>query len=166
MMTALSGTSVIQRFLDFMSDQAGARSEAIQSGGDRASAEVVRRELDATLALALAAYAQIGELSREVAPMSGAVATSEPDVVTAIGEAYARYHEACGPVLRLIERARQLGVEPKRLTDFMGSVGEADLIAHHYDAVIESERQADAGRTRPMGEVRDELRRRLHPAGR
>lgn len=159
-MSVLGGTSILREFLEFIA--ARARAFPYPSGG--MTGADLRHELDSFVALGLAAYEELGELTREATAQ--ALDSEESELVIAgVREAHARYLEACQPVLRLIQQARPIGAEPKRLDQFMATVGEANLIAHRYDQVVNSQQEADEGRTRTMKEVQDELRRRVHPGG-
>ena len=124
----------------------------------------LRHELDLFVSLALAAYEELGELSHEA---SGPHSDRSPaqSAIDAIREGYASYLAACQPVLKLIQRGRQIGIEPKKLGPFMATVGEANLIANRYERIIKAEREADLGQTRTLEEVRDGLRNRIRPDG-
>lgn len=155
-MTTLAGISPLQEFLDFLAKQA--RSYV---GGD-----VAREDLDALLALAVTWYGQLGRATRKATlDANGRPKPTDPHVLEGLREAHAKYHEACQPVLRLIARAHLRGDDPARVEDFMGTVGEAYLIAYRHEQIDRAERAADAGQTHPLAEVRDELQRRVHPAG-
>lgn len=148
-MTTSAGTSPLQGFLDFMAEQARA-----YAGVDL---EAAREDLDTLLALAVEWYAQLGRTTRRAA--------GDAHVLEGLRQAHAKYHEACQPVLRLIERARLRGDEPARVQDFMQTVGEAYLIGYRRQQIDRAERDADAGHTRPLAEVRDELQRRVRATG-
>jgi hypothetical protein len=155
-MTVVAGTSPLQGFLDFLEEQARTY----------AGADAAPEDLDALLALAVVWYGQLGRATRlATGDATGAAKPANPHLLKGLREAHARYHQACQPVLRLIERARRRGQEPARVEDFMGTVGEAYLIAYRHEQIDLAERAADTGQTRPMGEVRDELRRRVRPTG-
>jgi hypothetical protein len=157
-MSVLGGT--LREFLEFMSTRAAAFPPA---SADSLETEL-RHELDLFVGLALAAYEELGEISHEA---------TEPHLhkpptqsaIDSIREGYAGYLTACQPVLKLIQRARHIGVEPKKLAQFMATVGEANLIANRYERIIKAEREADLGQTRTLEEVRDELRNRIRPSG-
>src|SRR5687767_5832314 len=117
-MTALADTSLLSRFLEFM-----ARSSSALAAADAGSADDLRHELDSFIALATAAYAELAALTRE---MTADAPPGEIDErVARIREAHARYFLACKPVVGLIESAQKLGVAPKRVEDFLATVGEA-----------------------------------------
>src|SRR5687768_1639289 len=157
-MATLAGTSPLQGFLDFMAEQARA-----YAGADL---EAAREDLDTLLALAVEWYAQLGRSTRRAAGGAGAQPTpSDAHVLEGLRQAHAKYHEACPPVLRLIERAHLRGEEPARVEDFMRTVGEAYLIGHRHQQIDRAERDVDANRTRPLAEVRRELQRRLRATG-
>ncbi len=157
-MSVLGGT--LREFLEFMSRRAAAFPPA---SADSLEIEL-RHELDLFVGLGLAAYEELGELSQEASePQSDKSPTQS--AMGAIREGYASYLAACQPVLRLIQRARQMGVEPKKLNQFMATVGEANLIANRYEKVIKAEREAEMGQTRTLEEVRDGLRNRIRPDG-
>ena len=162
-MTALAGISVLEHFLELMASEARSRAAGWEAGAPAAAPDELRNELDALLAFALTAYEELTGRTREAT--GGEPRPPDPTVLRAVRDAHATYHAACQPVLQLIGRARSAGVEPRHLGRFMETVGEADLIAHRFEAVAEAEGQADRGQTRPLGEVRDELRRRVHAAG-
>jgi hypothetical protein len=160
-MSVLAGTSILREFLEFVSSSA--QASLSRSENDAASADDLRHELDAFLALAVASYDELRSLTRE-ATASEATA-GDANVIAGVRDAHRAFVEACQPVLRLIGRARRLAVAPQRVDALMAALGEADLIANRYDHVVASERQAAEGRTRPMEDVRDELRRRVHAQG-
>lgn len=159
-MSVLAGTSVLREFLDFM----GQRAQALSSEArPDVAPDALRHEVDSLVALGLAAYEELGDLTREAA---AATPTGISDAaLSGVREAHAKYLESCQPVLRLIEHARRAGVAPRRLERFMGTVGEADLIANRYERLTSSEGQADSNSTRGMAEIRDGLRRRVHGQG-
>jgi hypothetical protein len=127
---------------------------------------VAREDLEALLTMAVAWYDQLGRATRRATvDVNGRPKPVDSQVLERLREAHAKYHQACQPVVRLIERARLRGEEPARVEDFMGTVGEAYLIAYRQEQIDRGERAADAGQTRPLAEVRDELRRRVHPTG-
>ena len=126
--------------------------------------EAAREDLDTLLALAVEWYAQLGRTTRRATGEAGAQPI-DAQVLEGMRQAHARYHAACQPVLRLIERARLRGQEPARVEDFMRTVGEAFLIGYRQQQTARAERDADAGRTRPLAEVRDELQRRVRATG-
>jgi hypothetical protein len=156
-MNVLGGT--LRDFLEFMSS----RATAFTSPGGQ-SDDDLRHELDSFVILGLAAYDELGELSREATERGGGDQESQL-IADRVRRGYASYLAACQPVLKLIERARQLGVEPKKLDQFMATVGEANLIANRYEQVVKAEREAELGQTRTLREVRDELRNRARPHG-
>jgi hypothetical protein len=157
-MSTLAGSSLLQEFLDFMASRARHRATA---GGQPAEPDNLRHDVDALVALALAAYKELGEWTREI------TAGSQPDptIIATVREAHSKYLQACAPMLHWIEQARSVGVEARELDTFMASVGEARLIAERFEQVMESERQADRGDLRNIREVRDALRHRVHPTG-
>jgi hypothetical protein len=160
-MSTLAGSSLLDEFLAFMAARARDRGAA-----PLATVDDLRHDLNALIALALAAYAELGELTREATLGNGDKAPQvDPSTVTAVREAHAKYLQACGPVLQWIEQARSSGVEPRRVDAFMSSVGEARLISERFDEVMLAERQADRGEVRTIQEVRNGVRRRTHPAG-
>ena len=131
-----------------------------------ADLEAAREDLDTLLALAVEWYAQLGRTTRRATGDAGAQPKpTDAHVLEGLRQAHARYHEACQPVLRLIERARLRGEEPARVQDFMQTVGEAYLIGYRRQQSDQAERDADAGHTRPLAEVRDELQRRVRATG-
>jgi hypothetical protein len=156
-MSVLAGTSVLREFLGFMSSSA-------QSSADKFAPDTLpddlKHELDAFLALALAAYDELRALSEEATR-----APASAEVAGALREAHGAFVQGCRPLLRLLGHARRVGVTPRRADAFMAAFGEADLIANRSQRLVESERQADHGQTRALEDVRDELRRRAHARG-
>jgi hypothetical protein len=161
-MSVLAGTSVLREFLEFMSSSA--QTSLDKFAPDAALPDDLKHELDAFLALALAAYDELRALSDE-ATRAAPPAPGGDDVASGLQEAHGTFVEACRPLLRLLGQARRFGAMPRRADAFMAAFGEADLIANRSQRVAESERQADQGQTRGMEEIRDELRRRVHARG-
>lgn len=157
-MSVLGGT--LREFLEFMSARAAAFPPA---SADSLETEL-RHELDLFVGLGLAAYEELGELSQEASQPHSEKSPTQL-VINGIREGYASYLAACQPVLKLIQRAGQMGVEPKKLAQFMATVGEADLIANRYEKIMKAEREVDLGQTRTLEEVRDGLRNRIRPSG-
>jgi hypothetical protein len=160
-MSVLAGTSILRDLLGFMSSSAQGAFSRFER--NEAPADDLKHELGAFLAIALAAYDEIRTLTEEAA--SAKVPDPTPDVTLGIRDAHRTFIDACQPILRLVGWARRSGAEPRRVDSLMSALGEANLIANRYDRVIESDRQADAGRTRTLEDVRDELRRRIHAGG-
>ena len=160
-MSTLAGSSLLDEFFAFMAARARDRGAA-----PPAAIDDLRHDLNALIALALAAYMELGELTREATLGNGVKAPQvDPATLGAVREAHARYLRACSPVLQWIEQARSSRVEPRQVNAFMASVGEARLIAERFDEVMLAERQADRGEVRTIQEVRNGVRRRTHPAG-
>jgi hypothetical protein len=161
-MSVLAGTSILRDLLGFMSSTAQGAFSRFER--NEAPADDLKHELGAFLAIALAAYDEIRALTAEATSVD--ISNATPDIVLGVRDAHRAFIDACQPVLRLVGWARRSGAEPRRLDSFMSALGEANLIANRYARVIESDHQADAGRTRTLEDVRDELRRRIHPGGR
>jgi len=118
---------------------------------------IPKRDLEQWLALGLFLYQRVQEVELQWA--------KEPKTITAedVQALYRRWHAASEPFLQLIASEEAKGEPVAGAEAFrLASAHAATQASWHLARIAESARQVQERRTRPMAQVMDELRHRIH----
>jgi hypothetical protein len=119
--------------------------------------DVSREDLEQWVALGLFLYERVMDIDRRWSTDPQRIPAAEVQAL------YRRWHAASEHFLPLIRRLEAAGETLCAAEEFRKAMAFASIQASwDLERIVKSVRQVEQGRTRPMAEVMDELRRRVH----